>query len=243
MNLKNNTLLLLGDDRTGTTSIWEWGKQHPQIHSSKIKEPLSIWYPNWTPIDLKKYLTFWDHIKVKDGDVLLDATPNWWNKLKYGVGEIITNIDVKRICCLYTLRKPYTDLWVSKLQNQYLFSRDRKKYFFFDENLKIKEDIVKSIIKKGLNSRLKRIRRLILNRENILILNFLEISKKQDEIFDFLEIEKNHHFEFPHENQAVKDNPATEMILDFIEQNKEYIDEAEAIDLENIKKEFGRWFK
>ena len=119
MNMSGNTLLLLGTPKCGSTSIWKFLDKHPQIHSSTVKEALFCYEKEvGKKLTREKYLEFWNCNIIKSEDVLVDGTVNWWKPetiKECGILELIKDLKIKRLCCLYTIRTPYIEAWRSRL--------------------------------------------------------------------------------------------------------------------------------
>ena len=80
-NHKKPNLFIVGSPKCGTTSLYHYLKEHPQICMSKEKELNYAEFSEYNPYikNLKDYLSQWDHIKdekiiwfILSGDLLHD---------------------------------------------------------------------------------------------------------------------------------------------------------------------------
>jgi len=76
-NHKKPNLFIVGSPKCGTTSLYHYLKEHPQICMSKEKELNYAEFSEYNPYikNLKDYLSQWDHIK--DEKIIGEATPTY----------------------------------------------------------------------------------------------------------------------------------------------------------------------
>lgn len=239
MNITNKTLLLLGFPRTGTTTLWTFLNKHPKILSTKEKEPLQL-YQNIN-LGEKQYLKHWSKEKIEYGDVLVDGTPMWWIMQP----ELFKTISFNKVCCLFSIRRPYINWYRSFLYlNYYLAVEKAFTNNFIDKNGYINLSVLKQSIKLGFRHELTRIENIIGN-ENILVIDFDQLESQQKIIYDFLGVDNNYYNKIDHLNKA-KDNiwslPGGKNIHLVISYMSEYIQQVEKEDIEYIKKHYSRGF-
>lgn len=180
--MKEYDYLILGLQRTGTSSLWESLKFHPVIKSSKSKDS-SIDYLDSTPP--KDYLekTFNPHTNTK---ILLDGTPNQITNKPF-LEELKKRTNLK---CIFTLRNPISRIYSASIYQAVKFFRGERninKDFIIEKKLdeeKIKNFILTNFLEfEHINEGKK-----ILN-ENLLILRIEDLKNSNDKICSFLNIE------------------------------------------------------
>ena len=239
-NIKDSTLLFLGYSRTGTQSTWRFLGEHPQIYASRIKEPLG----DGGVITEMGYLTNWiGQLKEMRNNVFLDATPMWWRKRE--VEKIIKMSRFDQIKSLFVIRDYYS-LIRSRLLHQLFIlfknTKDENSQYYFRETGHLKKGKIFELIDKGIIYGLHHVDHL-LGRENILIVNLDEIEQKQNKIYQFLGVDDKFHTTFPmtgHKiHEPIKNHPAGQNLLMFLEDNRQLIESVGERDLKQIRAEYG----
>lgn len=204
--MKKYTLALVGTNKTGTTTIWDALKNHPQISTSVKKELLM---PNRDhPIHenvSEEYVDKYFNIMPKT-KILLDGTPRISTRPRYV--EVLKKIKkINKIVCLFTLRDPlevaysacimrskiyYRHLKTGREINvYYLISPDKVNYDalekFVSDQMNIYHDINNAVESLGF--------------ENILFVPLDEIHSKSKEICNFFKIDEID-IHFDHLNKA-----------------------------------------
>ena len=241
MNLTDNTLLLLGTPKCGSTSIWKFLDKHPQIHSSIVKEALFCYEEGiGKKLTRKKYLDFWDSNAIKNKDVLVDGTVNWWRPdtvRDCGVFDLIKDLEVKRVCCLYTIRTPYIEAWRSRLILHLQFNLDGEKPHYVDKYGMINFKQVEELIHRGFFAGIKAIENIVA-KHDILVLKLNEIEKKQKDIYNFLGVSDNHIEKIGVLNKTRQElikHPVVKIINRFLDKHKDFIESQERLDSKRIE--------
>lgn len=246
MNPKDHTLLLLGRPKTGSTSIWNFLNMHPQIHSSKEKEPLVCkQHEIVKKIPKKEYIKNWTGKDIKEGDILLDASTSWWRfvNIKHcGVQELFYKLDFKNIYCLYVIRRPYIT-WLRSFLQLHLKTSINKTgpNQFINSEGYINPSQIEKLIYEGHRQELELISELI-GMENIYVIEFDNIEKHQNQIYSFLNIDTTvinylEHYNMTKLNQ--KRNKLTKNIYLYLKLAKSMIEGQEERDISIIRKRYN----
>ncbi len=101
--MKKYTFAILGDNRTGTTSMWQYLGFHRQISPGRVKEILHRIPPEAE--DLEPYIN--DNFgTIDDTKVLLDGSPNIIS-FRPGFIDLLKKVEmIDRVCCMYAVRPP-----------------------------------------------------------------------------------------------------------------------------------------
>lgn len=174
------TLLNTHFSAAGSTSLYVFLNQHPQIFSSKEKEPvkdLNTW---------KNYYNQWDCFE--NDNVYLDATPHLYNKPKYDFKSVKETLIFDRFCAICVLRN-HVDYLISLVTKERGFG-----------------PLIKYLNSGGLYA--KQLDNLtdVIGKENIFIIHLNNIEKKQKDIYKFLNIDTDYFFPFPHINSFLGDD-------------------------------------
>ena len=168
------TLLNTNFGRCGSTSLWVFFNKHPQIISSKIKEPLNIKGVKKSYFT-KKYYNHWDGFQ--DDNIYLDGTPQLFVR-HY---DLIKSTFFDRFCSICILRN-HIDYIISRMVFQDSTRSLKEKHNLFSQDL----DVLSKKI----------------GRENIFIVDLKNIEKKQKEIYKFLNVDQTCFFKFPYLNSS-----------------------------------------
>ena len=195
------TLVVLGMPRTGTSSIWKFLRNHPQISVCKIKEPVWNWDKN-----PDTYLDLYD--LNEDTKVLADCSPILETKFKLEAYNNLKVID--RFCCLYTLRCPFARVnsWMNYILKAFFAKRERwirrgfKRPPYLDKN----EQFMKHILFYYYCQRLREYNIIkeaeqLFTRQNL----FITLLSKFDQrgLWKFLNVDDSYEFAFPHETNRI----------------------------------------
>ncbi len=182
--MTNKTLLNLAPGKNGTTSVFEFLSNHPQIEASNPKEPQSGFQREFPIVTFKtpeKYYKVWE----KDNDVYLDGTPGILCSTVRFSQEITKTLKFNKYKLIYILRnhlKYYTSLlYTNGIIEPLLYPE----HFLYSDQLDRAEKN--------------------LGKENIFVVKLDEIEERQKEIFTFLDID-HHTFKFPHLNSSLDAN-------------------------------------
>ena len=172
----------------GSTSLHVFLDQHPQIFSSKTKEPAKS--KAGALFDWDNYYNQWH--PFEDGNVYLDATPHLFNKKEFGFEEARKTLCFDRFCAICVLRNQI-DYLISLTTNPTLPERgfEPLKRYIYGGGLYAKQlDNLTDII----------------GRENIFIIHLKDIEEKQKDIYKFLNVDVDYYFPFPHINSFLGDD-------------------------------------
>lgn len=85
------TLLIIGAQKSGTTSLYQYTKQHPQVFMSPAKEPPLFTYEGQAPPNPSIITTFEDYAalftEAKDEIARGEASPYWKDLYKPKLSE------------------------------------------------------------------------------------------------------------------------------------------------------------
>lgn len=191
-------LVFLGMSRTGSTSVWAFFKNHPEVSISIPKEYITL-----EKNDLSNYIQK-AHFVNNNIEVLLDGSPNIFFKQKR-FDNILNSLksqgidDFKQI---YLLRDPIEMLTSRVNINIVRYTRgtiDKPK--FIDVNLNIIESGLTDLSTFVLNEYdlLRRVEDSI-GKENMFIVKLQEFESRQSEVFNFLGIDNSITYKFPKSN-------------------------------------------
>ncbi|MHA1814868.1 MAG: hypothetical protein ACTSX1_02600, partial [Candidatus Heimdallarchaeaceae archaeon] len=205
------TYVFLGQGRTGTTSLWRMLRDHPQVAPSTTKE-----FPQFDTIP-----TIADYNK---GFLITNKTKVLLNGLAESKDSCIDfvnqakkeNEDV-RVCCIYVLRDAkerlisYYDLInkafnIRGLTHRSIFT-DGKIDFY-----KLQQNTIQDILEYNYIEEVE----YCVGRDNILIVKFGEVERKQNKINEFLEID-NVKLKFPKLNTTNSITPTIDSLRDKIQ--------------------------
>ena len=197
--MKTYTLLHVGAPRTGTTSIWEFFRQHEDVAVSKVKEPIWIWDKN-----IETYLDWFD---IKGGTkVLLDCTPTSLLLLKNRkYFEEINNItSIERRCCLYTLRQDPIERVISQLDRLLADYYVRNQHSILIKNGEISFERMKFIVDNYIDDeRIIRLSEGFFGTSNVFVVKVEKFNSRLSDIYNFLNISKDLSIEFDHYKNRV----------------------------------------
>lgn len=236
MDISTNTLLLFGLPKTGTTSLWAFLQKHPQIVCTNPKEPLLMHKGNY---GLKKevYLGYWADSKIKENDILVDATPDWW---KYNP-SFFKNLNIKNIYCLFVIRLPFSDWLRSYLQLFYRIAMQERMNNYVSKQGFIDIQRVETKIRLGYRYDLNKIEN-ILGKNNIVIMNMSDIERDQQRIYKFLGIDTSIYNNVEIYNKTtdvIKAGNGSKNIRLLLSLYSDYIKEEEEIDQKIIREKYN----
>ena len=236
------TFLLLGDNRSGTTSIWSFMRYHKQIAVGIVKERL-----HRLPIDTPN-LSFY----IKDNfsttsktKILLDGSPNIISFRPTFIDMIKDIPEINRLCCLYTVRPPIERLYSYShlMMVNYRKGREGKPYFIKEK--RIDHDSLRYFLLKDCTSYWKM--RLIekkIGKSNLLPIQLDKLSDNIHNIFNFLDIDDDP-IPFGKINRSIDHAPNIEQlklrssIENWVCENSELVDKVNRLDSERIKGRYG----
>jgi hypothetical protein len=204
-------LVFAGNIRTGTTTIWNALKTHPDICCTSKKDgvkavlgedapmynykirAVSEEFPFYEKYEPDLYMNYF---KDKHAKVFFDGAnlPNILagKRLVHIIKDIIErhNHLFNRVCCIYTLRDP----WERLESSMFVFARMRVYHSeltqeFFTEEGEVNEEFIKNVIF-HLADEYTLIKRTMsfIGPENILFLNLNKINTEKDKIIKFFNI-------------------------------------------------------
>ena len=102
--------LIIGVPKAGTTSLYYWLKQHPEVYMSPIKEP-----HYFSQIGNKDHITDWDDYLrlfegVKDEKIIGEASTSYFHFYEKAI-PLIKNKLGKNVKLLLILRNPIERAW------------------------------------------------------------------------------------------------------------------------------------
>jgi hypothetical protein len=212
------TYAIPGRSRTGTTSLWAMLKKHPQVAVSKEKDYI------FTHGVEDTYIKDAFNIK-KDTKVLFEGTADWL----YFVQVAVNLEQIKRACCIYILRDP-------KERMISLIDFRNRTHCFESAMFELKEDNILQF------DYLKEMEKII-GRDNIILINLDEIEKKQNRIYEFLEID-NIYTKFPKKNAITLVNPNIQQLYDkikIIEEVEKFFQEYSDVSEKQIELMYKRY--
>jgi len=241
--MRKYTFVILGDNRSGTTSIWSSFRYHTEICSGKLKEKL-----HRLPEDINNLLFY-----VKDNfattsntKVLLDGSPNLISFRPRFIDLLKELPEVERLCCIYTVRKPIERLYSYShicLLNHY--KRDYPIPYFITDDLKVNEHSMHYMFHiECLFYRKIRLMEHKLGRDNLYVLSLNSLSENLYNIFDFLSVDKQV-IPIKRINRSVDYSPTMEYlrikadINKWVKKNQQMIERTSELDKEKINKRYG----
>jgi hypothetical protein len=236
------TFLILGDSRSGTTSIWTYFNHHTQITSSKIKEMLHRIPEDET---LKTY--------VRDGfattrktKVLLEGSPNLIGFKPKHIDQIKIIPEVKSVRCLYTIRKPI-EKFISTT-HLYMINYQRGRFdipYFLTRDMKIDSDaLFYFFLTECLAFRKIRLMEKKIGRDNLMVMRLNSLASNLDKVFQFLGVD-NEPIYFGALNKKVDHAPDVNhlrvrlQIIKWSEDHKDFINYHTDLDNKRIQKRYG----
>lgn len=96
--------IIIGSMKCGTTSMFRYLIQHPEISGSNPKEPQFFSDPKKYSLGMDSYLTYW---KDKNSSILLEGSPNYTKYPAFsGAPEAINSYDIHPLF-IYLVRNPF----------------------------------------------------------------------------------------------------------------------------------------
>lgn len=208
----NNFGLIIGSMKSGTTSLFNYLSQHPQIAGAKRKEPNFFSYDERWNKGFDWYLEEWEDWNPQHHKIALEATINYTKFPIYpnAAARIYQLKDIANFKFVYVIRNP-----LERIESQYTYQLSRYAYELEtsdrnhtveilpqnNKNIEINEEILEtSKYAKQLNEYCK-----LFPENNILIINFddfkndtLSVLKKickffcVNENYEFKDIEVKH---------------------------------------------------
>lgn len=165
--------IILGAMKAGTTSLFKYLAQHPQIAPCNEKEPSYFCYKNGQNIE--EYLKLWKEQDLKD-KVLMEASTNYTKYPAFpGSSSNILDFAKKNpvdLKFVYVMRKP-----IERVLSQYTYSYARWISDSLDERIEHGHIINVSRYAMQLDQYFNKF-----NRENFLLLPFEDLKNKPDEL-------------------------------------------------------------
>jgi hypothetical protein len=194
-------LILLGQPRTGTMSIWNFFKLHPEVSTSVPKEYLRKSIEN-----LYDYISRAHHVNDKT-KILLDGSPGIFYKdyrIKF-IFNAIKDAGINHVVQLYTIRDPVDQL-VSLAHvriRSFLNGTPPCPNHFNAKDKSLDEDELHEMCISTFNEYDNILRaENTIGKENIFFVNLKDFESRQKEIFDFLGIDSTVKYTFPHTNST-----------------------------------------
>lgn len=189
-------LVLLGQSRTGTMSIWNMFKYHPEVSVSVPKEYLA--YRD----DLSDYINKAYHVTNRT-KVLLDGSPNIFYKTKRmeRAFKTIEESGLKDVYQIYTIRDPIEQIVsMMHIRIRHFIRTGELQPLFFDGEDIIGEEIHKVCLHVFNEYDLVMRADRLIGKSNIFFVKLEEFKDKQQEIFKFLGVDHTKKYKFEKSN-------------------------------------------
>lgn len=210
--------LILGLRRSGTTSLWNFLRAHPQICPPKYNKELSKqFFIDKIPENdfLKK-----NYFPSATTKILIDATPGTFKNSNY-IRKVNNFSDIKRIRCIFTLRNPISRIYSLIVYKMKLDCTGDENVDFISKKNEVDIEKLKNYFDKNFYTN-KEIENLYktLTYDNILFLKIEELSKSKNLIHKFLGI--NYYKTEIKKSNSLSQNPIKFKMIKPIEQVKEW---------------------
>lgn len=108
--MKNNFVLIIGAMKSGTTSLFYYLSEHPEIAASKNKEPHFFSHSYSKDMDISKYQSLWDW--KPENNIAMEASTTYTMQPKYpNIAERIASIAAEKedthFRFIYIIRHPF----------------------------------------------------------------------------------------------------------------------------------------
>ena len=187
--MSDYTFLILGDNRSGTTSIWTSFDYHPQICSGTMKEELHRLPLDTTDLSSYVNVNFYPSSKTK---ILLEGSPNLISFRPRYIDFLKELPQVKRLCCIYTIRKPIERLYsYSHIGLANTYRREHPNPYFMTEDLQVRESSMRYMFHmECLYYRKIRLMEKKVGKDNLFVVNLHNLFENFYNICDFLNIDR-----------------------------------------------------
>jgi len=235
------TMLILGDNRSGTTSVWKYFGFHKQITPGIVKEQLQRLSPDEQ--DLSSYIQTNFH-PTDETKVFLDATPNLIKMRPHFID--LLKSEFKRVCCIYAVRPPLERLY--SYTHILLVNYDKRKDpipYYINKDLSVRSnDINYMFIDECMTYRKLWLIEQKIGRENMYVVNLKKLSESTEDMFKFLKINQQ---EIPMNKANMSKNMTPTLghikvvnnINKWVKANEEYLKHIEEVDKLLINKRYG----
>ncbi|NJL52419.1 MAG: sulfotransferase [Hydrococcus sp. SU_1_0] len=195
MNRIDNFALIIGSMKSGTTSLFEYLSQHPQISSCVHKEPNFYAFDRHWNKGFEWYLKLWQDWDNQCHKIALEASTNYTKKHLYPhTAERIKLIENKykiKFKFIYLVRDP-----IQRIESHYTYSMTTNHSIGFK---KFSEGIDEDLIETSKYAQQISVFNQFFMNEQILILKFDDLKINPDKVMtqicQFLEIDSDYQFQ------------------------------------------------
>jgi hypothetical protein len=241
--MKQYEYVILGDNRSGTTSIWTSFDWHPQICSGTKKEKLHR-LPDDTS-DLSSYVDE-NFVTTSKTKILLEGSPNLISFKSYLIDLLKKVPKIKRLRSIYTVRTPIERLYsYSHICLSNHCSREAQMPYFLTKDMKVKENSMRYMFSREcLYYRKIRLMEKEVGRDNLFIVNLNNLFEDFYKICDFLNIDRypvptkklsrslDHSLDVEHLRGKIE-------VRNWAEKHRKFIEEKAELDKRKINKRYG----
>jgi hypothetical protein len=195
--------IIAGPPKTGTTSLYSWLSEHPDVCSSSVKETYFLYLADeevfgvhqFTEEELVNYSSFFDD--CNGTKIIFEATPSYIYSESARQALYQINPEIK---ILFVLREPSDRLYSEYTFHRYKTGKFNGEFSSYAIEDRIQECRYGSFIAKWVE---------LFGKKNIAVVNFKDLKDRPEKLMkrlsSFLKIDPNHYenFNFDQKNKTV----------------------------------------